>query len=135
MIKLVIPYIIILSLFLLLDIPVILYINRSMYDNQFNRINLCSNNSILNYRKYISGIIAYFLLTLCIYIFIVKPEINNYKQDYNDIIIRGMILGLVVYGVYNTTNLVTIKEWGLIESIVDTIWGSFLFGLISGLSI
>jgi uncharacterized membrane protein len=65
----------------------------------------------------------------------VKPEINNYKQDYNDIIIRGMILGLVVYGVYNTTNLVTIKEWGLIESIVDTIWGSFLFGLISGLSI
>ena len=42
-----------------------------------------------------------------------------------------MVLGLVVYGVYNGTNMATIREWGLKEFVVDTVWGTFLSGLIS----
>lgn len=133
--KLILPYIIVLVLFLLIDLPIILYFNKPIYDKQFNRINKCSNNEISNLQVYSSAIIAYLLLALGIYIFIIRPEMNTYKQDYLNIIIQGMILGLVVYGVYNGTNMATIKEWGVKEFIIDTVWGTILSGTIAGSSV
>ena len=102
-----------------------------MYDRQFNRINKCSETQMSNLRVYSSAIIAYLLLALGIYVFIIRPEMDNFKQDYLSIIIRGMILGLVVYGVYNGTNMATIKEWGTKEFIADTVWGTMLSGTLA----
>ncbi len=133
--KLVLPYIIVLVLFLLFDLPVILYFNKPMYDKQFDRINKCSKTEISKLRVYSSALIAYLLLALGIYVFIIRPEMDNYKQDYLDIIIKGMILGLVVYGVYNGTNGATIKEWGTKEFIVDTVWGTMLSGTLAVTSV
>jgi uncharacterized membrane protein len=133
MMNFILSYIIILILFLVLDGPMILHINRPMYDTQFNRINNCSNNNISNNRIFISVVIAYFLLALSIYLFIVHPEIGNYKIDYLKLCIKSILLGLIIYGIYNSTNMATIKEWGVKEFIVDTVWGMVLFG-ITGIS-
>ena len=133
MMNFILSYIIILILFLVLDGPMILHINKPMYETQFNRINNCSNNNISKSRIFMSVVIAYFLLALSIYIFIVKPEIGNYKIDYFKMCIKSILLGLVIYGVYNSTNMATIKEWGVKEFIVDTVWGMVLFG-ITGIS-
>jgi uncharacterized membrane protein len=125
----VIPFIVILVLFLVIDLPVILYFNKAMYQKQFNRIN---NGEIKSGpHVWISGAIAYLLLAFGIYFFVVKSELIKEKQDYLKIFSKGLVLGLVIYGIYNGTNKATINEWGTEESIKDTIWGTTLSGLLA----
>ena len=125
----VIPYIVILVLFLVIDLPVILYFNKAMYQKQFNRIN---NGDIKSgTHVWISGAIAYLLLAFGIYFFVVKSELIKEKQDYLKIFSKGLVLGLIIYGIYNGTNKATINEWGTEESIKDTIWGTLLSGLLA----
>ena len=125
---------IILGLFLIIDIPVILYFNNSMYKKQFERINKININS--KNRVYLSAIITYMLLAFGIYFFIVSPELNNSKlnksklNNYN-ILLKGSLFGLITYGIYNGTNLATITEWGVKEAVIDTIWGTILCGILS----
>jgi uncharacterized membrane protein len=127
--EIVIPFIVILVLFLVIDLPVILYFNKEMYQNQFKRIN---NGDIKSGpHVWMSGAIAYLLLALGIYFFIVKQELKEEKQNYFKILIRGLVLGLIIYGIYNGTNKATINEFGTKESIIDTIWGTLLSGLLS----
>ena len=35
----------------------------------------------------------------------------------------GALFGLVVYGVYDFTNLSTLRDWPLIVAVVDVAWG------------
>jgi len=126
--EIIIPYIVILVLFLVIDLPVILYFNKDMYQKQFKRIN---NGDIKSGpHVWISGAIAYLLLAFGIYFFIVKQELTEEKQDYLKIFTKGLLLGLIIYGIYNGTNKATINEFGTKESIIDTIWGTLLSGLL-----
>ena len=125
----VIPYIVILVLFLVFDLPVILYLNKEMYQKQFIRINKDNINS--GSHVWISGAIAYLLLAFGIYFFVVKQELVEDNQDYKNIFTKGLVLGLIIYGIYNGTNKATINEWGIEESIKDTIWGTTLSGLLA----
>ena len=127
--EIVIPFIVILCLFLVIDLPVILYFNKAMYQEQFKRINNGDINSGVHI--WISGAIAYLLLAFGIYFFIVKQELINDNQDYKNIFIKGLSLGLIIYGIYNGTNKATINEWGTKESIVDTVWGTLLSGFLA----
>lgn len=131
--KMSLQFIIILLLLVLFDIPVILYINNSIYEKQFLKI----NKDIINigYHTFVAAIISYLLLTVGIYYYIMKPELNNNKSNYLMILLNGMILGFIIYGVYNSTNMATINEWGIKESIIDTLWGAVLVGVISSLSV
>lgn len=99
--------------------PMVTVINAKMYQNQFLRINSAPMN--LNMRTWISAIICYLLLSFGLYYFSIKE--NNY--------FNATILGLIIYGVYNTTNLISINEFGVKEAIIDTLWGTTLFTLIS----
>jgi len=125
----IVPYIVILVLFLVIDLPVILYFNKEMYQKQFNRIN--KGNIKTGAHIWISGAIAYLLLALGIYFFVVKQELVNDNLDYFNIFTNGSVLGLIIYGIYNGTNKATINEWGNKESIIDTIWGTLLSGLLA----
>lgn len=126
-------YILILFLFLVIDLPVILWLNNDMYSNMFNKINGTAISNNIN--KIIGGIIAYSLLALSIYYFIVMPAITEEKFDYYNITLKGCILGLIIYGIYDGTNLASINNFGIKEAIIDMIWGTFLSGLISGLAV
>jgi uncharacterized membrane protein len=128
-------YILILVLFLVIDLPVILWLNKDMYKNLLDKINGNTEGNTTN--KIIGAIIAYVLLALAIYYFIVMPAFkeNTLIESYYNIILKGCILGLVIYGVYDGTNLATINNFGMKEAIADTMWGTFLFGLISGVAV
>lgn len=45
--------------------------------------------------------------------------------------VKGAFLGLLVYAFYNFTNLALLREYSLTVTIVDTIWGAFMFGISS----
>ena len=43
----------------------------------------------------------------------------------------GAIFGLVVYGVYDMTNLALLAQWTVKASIIDVAWGTFVGGFAS----
>ena len=43
----------------------------------------------------------------------------------------GALLGLVIYGVFDMTNLSTLQKWPLTVSLVDMAWGTLLGGMIT----
>ena len=68
----------------------------------------------------IPTILCYIFLIFLLYYFIVSK-----KQK----VIDAFLLGLGVYGVYETTNIAIFKKWNPIIGLVDTIWGGILFSL------
>lgn len=123
-------YFIVLVLFLVIDIPVIMKLNYNMYNKLFIRINNAEMNP-----DYLGAIMAYVLLALGLYLFVIKPHLDNENENKNNIFIMGCIFGLVIYGIYNGTNLATINNYGRYEAMIDTTWGTILCGIISTLFI
>lgn len=103
-------------------------INKDMYKKMYNIIN--GGDMIQSNSTMIAAGICYILLAICIYYFIIRDNISSYQSIFT----RGAILGLIIYGVYNSTNKVTINKYGTYEAIIDTIWGTLLCGIISVLA-
>jgi uncharacterized membrane protein len=110
---------VVLVVFLALDLPMILYINKEMYQSQLKKIN--KRRKVNKVRMISAAVITYLLLAVGIYYFGVKQ-----KSVYS-----GALFGLVVYGVYNFTNLATISKFGVKESVIDTAWGTILCALVT----
>ncbi len=70
--------------------------------------------------NYVGAAVCYIFLITGLNYFIIKP--NRSIQD-------AFLLGLVIYGVYETTSYALFKGWTLFTVIVDTLWGGILFAL------
>lgn len=46
----------------------------------------------------------------------------------------GALFGFICYATYDLTNLATIKNWPLIVTIIDLVWGALVTSLVSVLS-
>jgi uncharacterized membrane protein len=68
--------------------------------------------------NFLAIILCYIFLIFGINYFIIKP-----KRSVQD----AFLLGLVIYGVYETTNWALLKNWSVITVIIDTLWGGILF--------
>ena len=40
-------------------------------------------------------------------------------------------MGILIYGVYETTNYALFKNWSIFTVILDTLWGGTLFALVT----
>jgi uncharacterized membrane protein len=112
--------IIIFIIFLILDFIMIKYVNNRLYNDQFNLINNGPMDMSNIYSKLIYGFITYLLMTFALYYFVIKDNKSIYI---------AMLLGLLIYGVYNGTNIITINSYKLKVAILDTLWGATLFGI------
>lgn len=112
--------IIIFIIFLILDFIMIIYVNNQLYNDQFNLINNGPIDMSNIYSKLIYGFITYLLMTIALYYFVIKDNKSIYI---------AMLLGLLIYGVYNGTNIITINSYKLKVAILDTLWGTTLFGI------
>ena len=92
-----------------------LSINRRVFENQIIQIQRVSMQ--LNYWSMAS---CYLLLIAGLYYFILRSHRS---------IAEAFFLGIVIYGVYETTNYATLKKWSLSFAIMDTLWGGILFAL------
>ena len=68
--------------------------------------------------NYLGAALCYIFLIAGINYFIIKP-----KKSISD----AFLLGIVIYGVYETTNLALLKNWSILTVIIDTLWGGILF--------
>lgn len=55
--------------------------------------------------------------------------INYFIIDQKKPLMDAFILGIVIYGVYETTNYTILKNWTLGTVALDTLWGGILFTL------
>jgi uncharacterized membrane protein len=62
-------------------------------------------------------------------IFVILPAIE--KQSWVNAIIFGAFFGLITYATYDLTNLATLKDWPLLVTAIDLIWGTVLASSIS----
>lgn len=107
---------IVLSSFLLIFIDSIyLQIIKKYFTNQIQSIQL-SDVKI----NYFAAILCYICLIIAINFFIIIP---------NKSILDAFILGLVIYGVYETTNMTLFSKWKWTTVFIDTLWGGLLFAL------
>lgn len=65
------------------------------------------------------------LLVSCV----AMPLAHAYAPTAWGALLTGALIGLLVYGLYNFTNLSLLKDWNLTITIVDTIWGGVIFGI------
>ena len=45
----------------------------------------------------------------------------------------AFLLGIVIYAVFELTNLALFKNWRVMSVLIDTLWGGILFGLTTGI--
>ena len=69
----------------------------------------------------------FFAILLC-YIFLIFG-INYFIIQPNRSIQDAFILGIIIYGVYETTNKALLTKWSWLTVIMDTLWGGTLFAL------
>ena len=69
-----------------------------------------------------------FLAILLCYIFLIFG-INYFIIQSNRSIQDAFILGIIIYGVYETTNKALLTKWSWLTVIMDTLWGGILFAL------
>ena len=68
--------------------------------------------------NYLGAALCYIFLIAGINYFIIKP-----KKSISD----AFLLGIVIYGVYETTSYALLKDWSIFTVIIDTLWGGLLF--------
>ena len=66
------------------------------------------------------------------YVFLIFG-INYFIIQNNRSVKDAALLGLVIYAVYEFTNLSLFKNWTYLTAFIDTIWGAVLFGLTTGI--
>ena len=127
MIEFIKTYIVSLIVIGIIGIPVISQIMSPMWKNMIENIQV----SEFVVKKY-SAFIAYILLALGLSVYSI-PKISE-DNILGDSIIYGGLLGLIIYGVFDFTNLAIINKYNLKIAIIDTIWGGILFTLAGFIS-
>ena len=87
------------------------------------------------YRKYLgyllsptpnwaAAIIFYLLFVVGLVVFAIAPGLQ--AASLGKALLLGALFGLLTYATYDLTNLATIKDWPLIVTLVDLVWGVIL---------
>lgn len=76
--------------------------------------------------------IFYLIYVFTMVVLIISPAVQ--KGSLQSAILTGALFGLCAYATYDLTNLATIKDWPVIVTVVDLIWGTFLSGAVAGIS-
>lgn len=82
--------------------------------------------------NWIAALLFYFLFIIGLLIFVIQPGVE--KQSLTYILVYGALFGLMTYATYDLTNLATIKDWPLVVTIVDMIWGMTLSAAVSAIT-
>jgi uncharacterized membrane protein len=75
--------------------------------------------------RYVAAAIVYLLLALGLTHFIIKPRKPLWE---------AALLGFIVYGVFDFTNMAMFKHYDLQFAIVDTVWGAALSAIVAWLA-
>ena len=110
--------------YIILDFLWIGLITRNFYKKQFKGFGRIERGKWK--LLFIPALFTWILLTIGILIF-VKQLSTNFLEA----LFYGGLMGFIIYGVYDLTNLSTIKEWSLELTAIDILWGTIASSLVS----
>jgi uncharacterized membrane protein len=82
--------------------------------------------------NFIAAGIFYLLFIISILVFAVIPGLN--QNSVIKAVMLGALFGLITYATYDLTNLATLKDWPLLVTVVDLIWGTVLSASVAGIT-
>ena len=115
-------YLIALPVFLIIDMIWLVLVAKNFYAKY---IGFLMKNDI----NWIAALVFYLIFIVGLIVFVITPALD--KNSWVTALLLGALFGLITYATYDLTNLATIKDWPLIVTIVDLIWGMVLSGSVS----
>lgn len=80
--------------------------------------------------KLIPAGLFYLIFSFALSFFVVIPALHQH-WNLSQVFIWGALFGLATYATYDLTNHATMKQWPLIVTTVDLVWGTVLTGVVS----
>ena len=108
-----------------LDIVWLGFIAKKLYADSLGSMLRRSGDSLTP--NWSAAIIVYLALTLGILLFAL-PRANG---SYTMALVWGGLFGVIVYGVYDFTNLATLANWPVYISVIDAIWGAVICAAVT----
>lgn len=115
-------YLITLPVFLTIDLIWLSLIAKKFYAQYLGYLMKTNVNLI-------AAGVFYLLFVVGLVVFSVLPALE--KNSWTQALFLGALLGLISYATYDLTNLATIKDWPLVVTIVDMVWGTVLGASVS----
>lgn len=120
--QMLIMYIITLAVFFIIDMIWLGVVAKNFYRRHLGpmlspRVNWAA--AILFYLLFVAGLL----------LFVVKPALV--AGEPLKALLFGALFGLISYATYDLTNLATLKDWPMVVTVVDLIWGALLGGAVS----
>ena len=118
-------FLIALPVFFVIDMVWLVLVAKKFYQEQIGFLMKPEIN-------WFAAIIFYLLFIAGLVIFVISPAVE--KHSWVHAILFGALFGLITYATYDLTNLATMKDWPLLVTVVDLIWGTVLAASISGIT-
>lgn len=119
------PFFVALLTFLLIDGVWLTVVAKNFYAKQLGYLMAKTPNLA-------AAGIFYIIYVISLVVLVVAPAVQ--KGSLQSAVFMGALLGLSAYATYDLTNLATVKDWPLMVTIVDLIWGTVLTATVAGVS-
>jgi uncharacterized membrane protein len=115
-------YAIAFPVFLAIDMVWLGLVAKNFYANQIGFLMKSEIN-------WIAALAFYLLFVVGLVLFVIAPALE--KNSWKHALLFGALFGLVTYATYDLSNLATLKDWPLLVTVVDLVWGATLAGSVS----
>lgn len=115
-------YLIALPVFILIDIIWLGFVAKDFYAKQIGTLMKTDVN-------WIAAVIFYLIFIAGLVVFVINPAME--KGSWTQALLLGAFFGLVCYATYDLTNLAVAKDWPILVTIVDLMWGGFISASVS----
>lgn len=103
--------------FLLIDMIWLVVVAPKLYTSQIGHLMAEKVN-------YPAALIFYLLYVMAVLVFVINPAVKN--GSLSQAAMYGALLGLSMYATYDLTNLATLRDWPILVTVIDLVWGTFV---------
>ncbi len=115
-------YLVTLPIFFAIDMVWLGLVARDFYKQQIGYLMKTDIN-------WTAAIIFYLIFIAGLVLFVLQPALEKGSWVYA--LMFGAAFGFITYATYDLTNRATVKDWPLLVTIVDLVWGTVLAASVS----
>lgn len=115
-------YLILLGIFLVIDMIWLLGIAKGLYAQKLGYLTA-------DRPRLWAALLFYLVFIVGLQFFVVQPALA--AESWKAALLPGLLFGLVTYATYDLTNLATIRDWPVLITALDLVWGCFVSGVTS----
>jgi uncharacterized membrane protein len=108
--------------FFIIDILWLGLISKNLYQEKIGQL-------LKEDVNWTAAILFYLFFIVGMLFFVIYPALV--KRSWKYALFVGIFFGMTTYATYDMTNLATMKDWSVLITVVDILWGSFLCGATS----